>query len=86
MGTCTNRLTPAARAASSSMWVPSTLVARKLPASKNERSTCDSAAKWTTAVCPYISPATRSASRMLPSAKASFGDRKASPRFSRLPA
>ena len=48
-----NRATPARRAASSMVWVPSTLVRKKRAGSKMARLLCDSAAKWTTVSMPW---------------------------------
>ena len=67
--TCTTRSMPARRQASSSAWVPSTLVMTNGAAPATERSTWDSAAKCTTASCPGTTSASSPGSQMSPCTK-----------------
>jgi hypothetical protein len=81
---CTCR-TSASRAASSSTKVPKTSVVMNSPGDSIERSTCDSAAKFTSASQP--SSAERTASRSAMSASTSSKRSSGRPsRFSRRPA
>ena len=75
-----------AGAASSSDWVPTTFVMTKSAAPAMERSTCDSAAKWTTASAAGTSSSRRAPSRMSPSTKRRRGLSRTSSRLARLPA
>ncbi len=76
---------PASRAASSSTNVPKTSVWMNASGSAIERSTCDSAAKLTTASQPSIARATASRSAMSASTN-SICPAGAPARFSRRPA
>jgi hypothetical protein len=79
------RATPRSRATSSSTWVPSTLVRRNGRPAWIERSTCVSAAKWTTQVSPsQWSNARRTSSTSATSPLTKVWSRPAT--FSRLPA
>ncbi len=84
--TCTNGATPCRSAASSSTWVPSTLVTTNGVAPAIERSTCDSAAKCTTASWPGSAASTCARSVMSPFTKLYDGESSTGPRFARLPA
>ena len=59
-------LAPASRAAASTLYAPRTFVSMKSAASWIDRSTCDSAAKFTTASQPRIAATTAGASATLP--------------------
>nr|BFE71130.1 hypothetical protein GCM10020092_044310 [Actinoplanes digitatis] len=67
--TCTKRDVPCRRAASSSTWVPTTFVVANSAAPAMERSTCDSAAKCTTASWRGRTDSIRAASQMSPGTK-----------------
>src|SRR5688572_7454264 len=81
-----NRSMPTRRAASSSDWVPSTLVRKKRPGSTMARLLCDSAAKFTmtSIACPRRTRSQSSRSTMSPCSNAMRPSR--SSRFARLPA
>ncbi|MDQ1603653.1 MAG: hypothetical protein QOE01_1498 [Actinomycetota bacterium] len=66
--------------------MPTTLVATKCAAPAMERSTCDSAAKWTTASWPAITSETTSGSTMSPRTKVSRADSATGARFCMFPA
>ncbi len=84
--TCTKRPTPRRTAASSSVCVPSTLVRTKSPPPAMERSTCDSAAKCTTAPAPAMAASTAAGSQMSPSTTRSRGSSRQASRLARTPA
>ena len=74
---------PVSRAASSRTKVPNTSVRMNSPGSSIERSTCDSAAKLTTASQPSSAERTTSGSAMSPTTSS---QRSRPSRFSRRPA
>jgi hypothetical protein len=83
--TCRNLPTLARSAASSSTWVPSTLVVTNGVAPRMDLSTCDSAAKCTTASWPDISSPTSAASQMSPVTTRRRGLSATGVRLARLP-
>ncbi|GAB3957950.1 hypothetical protein GCM10027614_74420 [Micromonospora vulcania] len=71
--TCTTRPTPL-RAQAARRWCePITLVSKNGAGSSMDRSTCDSAAKCTTASCPGTTSASNCRSQMSPRTKVSRG-------------
>ena len=84
--TCRNRPTWCRSAASSRVWVPSTLVTTKSAAPTIDRSTWDSAAKWTTQSTPRITSSIRAASQMSPLTNRSRSDSLTGARLSGFPA
>src|SRR2546428_3533547 len=80
------RSTFAFRAASSMTWVPSTSVRTKSPASRTDRSTWVSAAKWTTASAPRMAAVTIPASHTSPRSNEIVPASRRSRRFARFPA
>lgn len=76
---------PCRRAASSSVYVPTTLVCTNGHGSRRELSLWDSAAKWTTASAAPIRSSTTPASAMPPTTSSQRAE-SAAARFSRLPA
>ena len=84
--TCTNLASLVSSAACSSVWVPSTLVSTKSAPPRIDRSTCDSAAKCTTAsACPTRSRTT-SGSQMSPCTNSYRSESSTGSRLARLPA